>query len=48
MNITQGQPAVLIGGLPVGPGISPQPGFLLRGVWLPIVTTFPVGQAKAT
>ncbi|XP_055710710.1 protein MON2 homolog [Phlebotomus papatasi] len=38
----------LIGGLPVGPGVSPQPGFLFRGVWLPLTATFPTGQCKAT
>jgi hypothetical protein len=48
MNITQGQPPVFLGGLPAGPGVSPQPGFLLRGVWLPIVVTFPTGQTKST
>lgn len=48
MPITQGQPPVFLGGLPAGPGVSPQPGFLLRGVWLPIVVTFPTGQAKST
>uniref|UniRef100_A0A1L8DV77 Protein MON2 homolog n=1 Tax=Nyssomyia neivai TaxID=330878 RepID=A0A1L8DV77_9DIPT len=37
----------LIGGLPVGPGVSPQPGFLFRGVWLPLTATFPTGQCKA-
>lgn len=44
----QGQSAALIGGLPVGPGISPQPGFLFRGVFLPLVVTFPSGQSKST
>lgn len=48
MPLTLGQPQGFLGGLPNGPGISPQPGFLLRGVWLPIVTTFPRGQTKAT
>ncbi|EFA11008.1 Protein MON2 homolog-like Protein [Tribolium castaneum] len=47
MTITQGQPPVFLGGLPAGPGVSPQPGFLMRGVWLPIVTTFPTGQTKS-
>lgn len=46
--MTQGQPPVFLGGLPAGPGVSPQPGFLLSGVWLPLVITFPTGQAKAT
>ncbi|XP_055644206.1 protein MON2 homolog [Toxorhynchites rutilus septentrionalis] len=45
---TQGQASALIGGLPVGPGISPQPGFLFRGVFLPLVVTFPSGQSKST
>ncbi|XP_056646961.1 protein MON2 homolog isoform X2 [Diorhabda sublineata] len=47
-GIVQGQPPVYLGGLPAGPGVSPQPGFLLRGVWLPIVATFPTGQTKST
>ncbi|XP_055685383.1 protein MON2 homolog [Lutzomyia longipalpis] len=38
----------LIGALPVGPGASPQPGFLFRGVWLPLNATFPTGQCKST
>ncbi|XP_030755931.1 protein MON2 homolog [Sitophilus oryzae] len=48
MPVTQTQPPVYLAGLPAGPGISPQPGFLLRGVWLTLVATFPTGQAKST
>ncbi|XP_076261833.1 mon2 homolog, regulator of endosome-to-Golgi trafficking [Rhynchophorus ferrugineus] len=48
MPVTQTQPPVFLAGLPAGPGISPQPGFLLRGVWLTLVTTFPTGQTKST
>lgn len=44
----QGQPPALLAGMPVGPGVSPQPGFFSRGVWLPVVITFPSGQAKST
>lgn len=44
----QSQPPAIIGGLAVGPGVSPQPGFLFRGVWLPLVSTFPIGQSKST
>lgn len=44
----QGQPPALLGGMPVGPGISPQPGFFSRGVWLPVVATFSCGQSKST
>lgn len=45
--VTQMQPPVFLGGIPAGPGVSPQPGFLLRGVWLPLVATFPTGQSKS-
>lgn len=48
LPVSQAQPSVFLGGPPAGPGISPQPGFLLRGVWLPLVVTFPTGQAKST
>ncbi|ERL84532.1 hypothetical protein D910_01962, partial [Dendroctonus ponderosae] len=44
--VAQMQPPVFLGGIPAGPGISPQPGFLLRGVWLPLVATFPTGQSN--
>lgn len=47
-GVVQGQPPALVAGLPVGPGVSPQPGFFSRGVWLPVVATFPIGQAKST
>lgn len=46
--MAQGQPPALLAGMPVGPGISPQPGFYSRGIWLPIVATFTTGQAKST
>ncbi|XP_063218937.1 protein MON2 homolog [Bacillus rossius redtenbacheri] len=46
--VSQGQPPALLAGMPVGPGVSPQPGFFSRGVWLPVVATFTSGQAKAT
>lgn len=46
-SLAQQPPATLMGGIP-GPGVSPQPGFFYRGVWLPLVATFPTGQAKAT
>ncbi|XP_066601178.1 protein MON2 homolog isoform X2 [Prorops nasuta] len=38
----------LFTGVPIGPGVSPQPGFYSRGVWLPVVATFASGQAKST
>ncbi|CAH0562136.1 unnamed protein product [Brassicogethes aeneus] len=47
ISINQPQQQVYLGGLPTGPGVSPPPGFSLRGVWLPIVVTFPTGQCKA-
>lgn len=42
------QTPALISGLPIGAGVSPQPGFSIRGVWLPLVITFPAGQTKST
>lgn len=41
----QGQPPALLAGLPVGPGITPQAGFLYRGIWLSI-TPVPSGTCK--
>jgi Dimerisation and cyclophilin-binding domain of Mon2/Guanine nucleotide exchange factor in Golgi transport N-terminal len=41
-------PSPALIGLSVASGISPQPGFLFRGVWLPLVITFPTGQAKSS
>ncbi|XP_050313877.1 protein MON2 homolog isoform X2 [Anthonomus grandis grandis] len=48
LPVTQTQPPVFIGSLPAGPGITPPAGFHLRGVWLPLVATFPTGQTKST
>ena len=47
LPVAQGQPPAILAGMPVGPGISPQPGFFSRGVWLPVVVTFSRGQAKS-
>ncbi|KAK4871796.1 hypothetical protein RN001_015920 [Aquatica leii] len=47
--VTQGQsPVFIAGGIPTTSGVSPQPGFFSRGVWLPLVITFPTGTAKST
>lgn len=43
----QTTPPAMIAGLPVGSGMSPQSGFFFRGVWLPLVMTFPTGQSKS-
>lgn len=43
----QSSPPAMIAGLPVGPGMSPQSGFFFRGIWLPLVMTFPTGQSKS-
>ncbi|KAK3101498.1 hypothetical protein FSP39_004044 [Pinctada imbricata] len=45
---TQGMPPALVGGLPVGGGVTPQPAFMYRGVWIPLVLTFAQGTAKPT
>ena len=40
------QPPALLAGLPVGPGISPQPAFYYRGVCLPLTNSPPSGQPR--
>lgn len=45
---THGTPPALVGGLPVGGGVTPQAAFMYRGVWIPIVFTVPAGQARPT
>ncbi|KAK6177408.1 hypothetical protein SNE40_015515 [Patella caerulea] len=42
----QGTPPALVAGLPVGGGVSPQPAFMYRGVWIPLVMNIPQGQTK--
>ncbi|XP_015608910.1 protein MON2 homolog isoform X3 [Cephus cinctus] len=46
--VAQGTAPTLLAGMPIGPGVSPQPGFYSRGTWLPVVATFTSGQAKST
>ncbi|XP_036362919.1 protein MON2 homolog isoform X2 [Octopus sinensis] len=43
----QGTPPALVGGLPVGSGVSPQPAFMYRGIWIPFILTIPQGQTKS-
>lgn len=47
-TIPQSTTSPLFTGMPIGPGVSPQPGFYSRGIWLPVVATFTSGQAKST
>lgn len=42
----QGTPPAMVGGLPVGSGVSPQPAFMYRGIWIPFILTIPQGQTK--
>ncbi|WAR26074.1 MON2-like protein, partial [Mya arenaria] len=44
----QGSPPALVAGMPVGSGISPQPAFMYRGVWIPLVLVIPQGQTRPT
>lgn len=37
----QGAPPSMVGGMPVGGGITPQPAFTYRGVWIPFILTIP-------
>lgn len=43
----QGMPPSLLGGLPMGPGVTPQPAFIYHGVWIPISVSFPAGTTKS-
>ncbi|XP_067683321.1 protein MON2 homolog [Haliotis asinina] len=43
---TQGTPPAMVAGLPVGGGVSPQPAFMYRGVWIPLVVSIPSAQSK--
>ncbi|MCL4134296.1 UNVERIFIED_CONTAM: hypothetical protein GTU68_008829, partial [Idotea baltica] len=43
---SQGQSPSLLAGLPVGPGVSPQPAFFYRGIYLPLCVNLPTGHAK--
>ncbi|KAK7080738.1 Endocytosis and vacuole integrity protein [Halocaridina rubra] len=43
----QGQSPSMLAGMPVGPGVSPQPAFFYRGVYLPLCVNIPTGQAKS-
>ncbi|KAL4226466.1 hypothetical protein ACF0H5_014449 [Mactra antiquata] len=42
----QGSPPLLVGGMPVGSGVSPQPAFMYRGVWIPLILVIPQGQTR--
>ncbi|KAL8578582.1 hypothetical protein ACOMHN_015038 [Nucella lapillus] len=44
---TQGTPPAMVAGMPVGSGVSPQPAFMYRGVWIPLVVTIPMGQTRS-
>ncbi|GFN84285.1 protein mon2 homolog, partial [Plakobranchus ocellatus] len=43
---TQGTPPAIVHGMPVGSGVSPQPAFMYRGVWIPLNLAIPHGQTK--
>ncbi|RXG68969.1 Protein MON2-like protein [Armadillidium vulgare] len=45
-NNSQSQSPSLLAGLPVGPGVSPQPAFFYRGIYLPLCVNLPTGHAK--
>ncbi|GFS01930.1 protein MON2 homolog [Elysia marginata] len=46
MPDTQGTPPAIVHGMPVGSGVSPQPAFMYRGVWIPLNMAIPLGQSK--
>ncbi|CAH1783969.1 unnamed protein product [Owenia fusiformis] len=42
-----GQPPAIVAGMPVGGGVTPQPAFLYRGVWIPLIMNVPRQTFKA-
>lgn len=47
-TVLQGQSPAVMAGMSIGPGVSPQAGFIGRsGIWLPVVIQLPTGQAKS-
>ena len=44
---TQGTPPAMVAGMPVGGGVTPQPAFVYRGVWIPLVLKVPQGHIKS-
>lgn len=43
---TQGAPPALVGGLPIGSGVTPQPAFAYKNVWIPIIMNVPQASIK--
>ena len=38
---TQGAPPSLVGGMPVGGGVTPQPAFVYMNLWIPLIMGVP-------
>ena len=43
---TTGQPPSLVGGMPVGSGVTPQPAFYYRNIWTPLVVNISAPQGS--
>jgi hypothetical protein len=41
---TVGHPPTLVAGMPVGGGVTPQPAFCHRNIWIPLVVNASVKQ----
>lgn len=38
---TQGAPPSLVAGMPVGGGVTPQPAFVYKNLWIPLIMNVP-------
>ena len=45
---TQGTPPALVGGMPVGGGVTPQAAFCYRNVWIPLIIPLSQTSQKTT
>ena len=47
---SQSQSPAMVGGMPIGGGITPQPAFVYRNIFIPLVVNIsaPTGSHKAT
>ena len=42
----QGSPPALVGGMPVGGGVTPQPAFCYRNIWIPLVVSVSLSSSS--
>lgn len=43
---TQGAPPSMLAGMPVGSGVTPQPAFVYKSLWIPLIMNVPQSPIK--